>query len=224
MKDYSLNKEQRKMFILKYEIVDENIILHLASGEKYSIPYSEENEKEVLRKMELQVKNVSYEFKEKNDKNFKRSIINIATSVFWIALFGGFLITGFSSNEPVSYYAQWAALGLNNLSLVLNIAGVCSYKKIKNDIEKSEFFFKNAEILNKNIDKSNILINVSKETISKIEETSADRCVFDINSIDSMSLRDLKTIKYNIERRNNFGFQENEQVKKRVLKPGKDNN
>lgn len=45
MRDYSLDTERSKTFILKYEINDNKITVYFASGEEYIIFYSKENEK-----------------------------------------------------------------------------------------------------------------------------------------------------------------------------------
>lgn len=217
MKDYSLNKTERYNFILKYEIDHENIILYLASGEKYPIPYNEENEGAVLKKMKSQVRN-AYRFECEAGNSIKINIGNIILNIVWISIYASFILL----NSPQHLSNVWF-LGINALSLVWSAINIAYFKGIKKDIEKAYFFLENAELLNNNIDKSNVLINVSKKTCSKIQEVPEDRCVFDINSIDSMSLEDLKTIKYNIERRNTFVFQEEEKKgKTRVLKPDRE--
>ena len=73
-------------------------------------------------------------------------------------------------------------------------------------------------LINEEINKSNLLIGVSKKTKSMIAATPIDRCVFDINSIDGMSLKDLKIIKDNIQRCQEFGFIE-DKGRTRILKP-----
>lgn len=45
MKDYSLDFNSQKNFILSYEYRGDTIILHLASEEKFPIPATLENEK-----------------------------------------------------------------------------------------------------------------------------------------------------------------------------------
>ena len=48
MKNYSLNYNEYKMFILNYEIKDDRIIINYADGEKSLIPYTFQNEKKRL--------------------------------------------------------------------------------------------------------------------------------------------------------------------------------
>ena len=49
MKDYSLNYEDSKTFILNYKIEDNQIIVNLACKKECIIPYSLVNEKELLK-------------------------------------------------------------------------------------------------------------------------------------------------------------------------------
>ena len=44
MKDYTFDKISREKFIKNYNIKDDQIIINLASKEKYVIPYTKENE------------------------------------------------------------------------------------------------------------------------------------------------------------------------------------
>ena len=55
MKNYTISNVDAKTFILNYEIKDGQIIINLASKEKYVIPYTEENEKKIIERMEYQV-------------------------------------------------------------------------------------------------------------------------------------------------------------------------
>lgn len=57
MKDYTLNKEDERTFILNYEVKDNKIIVNFASGKKYEVPYTEEDEKIILTLMKEQVNN-----------------------------------------------------------------------------------------------------------------------------------------------------------------------
>ena len=56
MKDYSLNYDDSKKFILSYKIENGKIVAKLASGESYTVPYSEENENKIISRMEEQAR------------------------------------------------------------------------------------------------------------------------------------------------------------------------
>ena len=51
MRDYSLNLEDSKTFVLNYTIKGNQIIVNLAKGENFIIPYTQENQKKLLEIM-----------------------------------------------------------------------------------------------------------------------------------------------------------------------------
>ena len=57
MKDYSLNEEERKNFILNYTKEEETITVNFADGSNYTIPNTENNEDKLEGKMIEQVAN-----------------------------------------------------------------------------------------------------------------------------------------------------------------------
>ena len=57
MKDYSLNEEERKNFILNYTKEEETITVNFADGSNYTIPNTESNENKLEGKMIEQVAN-----------------------------------------------------------------------------------------------------------------------------------------------------------------------
>jgi len=69
MKDYSLNLEDSKTFVLNYTVKDNQITVNLANGENYVIPYTAENEVKLLKRMKTQVLQ-SDEFMSKQEKRF----------------------------------------------------------------------------------------------------------------------------------------------------------
>ena len=48
MKDYLLNCDDSRKNILSYKIKNGEIVAKLASGELYTIPYSDENENKII--------------------------------------------------------------------------------------------------------------------------------------------------------------------------------
>ena len=83
------------------------------------------------------------------------------------------------------------------------------------DIAKLNYFLDNQQKLNDNIGKNeNVLLNVRKKAINQIKsEQSKGKRIFNINNIDNYSLKDLKTLKENIERIASFGFKEEDMSK-----------
>ena len=152
MKDYSLNEEERKNFILNYTKEEETITVNFADGSNYTIPNTENNEDKLEGKMIEQVANS----KERKHKAIRSTGIAIVII---------FLFTAASLNG-----AYW--LGnmpqINEIALGLGIAAVVNIpmfaKIIKNnsllrDIEKNKFFVKNQEVINRGLNNTNVLVN-----------------------------------------------------------------
>ena len=41
MKDYSSSREDSKLFVLNYDVVDDQIIVNVANGRQYTVKYTE---------------------------------------------------------------------------------------------------------------------------------------------------------------------------------------
>lgn len=201
MKDYSLNIDDAKKFILSYKIENGKIIAKLASGESYVIPYSEENETTIISRMENQARQAEPKTLKQNEKIFAISqplvlpiaIINFVQNFEW---FYGLLL-GIIAETAIHYPAK----------AIINAIK-------KRDIKKLNYFLDNKKELNESIEKSeNMKLGISKKAIKEIEsQKNKNKQPFNINNIDNYSLRDLKKLKYNIERVSSFGFNEEEKV------------
>jgi len=216
VKDYSTNSNERRKYILSYTIENGKIIAKLASGNFYIIPYNEDNEQAVISKMEMQAR-----LAENPPLNIYDKVLAILQPLFVPIAIVNFI-----------NYGGWF------WGIALVITGITAIywpvKCIKNlikerDIRKLKYLLDNQQELNDNVEKSeNILLDVSKKAVNKIKiEQNKENKPFGINNIDHYSLKDLRTLKENIEIINSFGFYENnsteseEIVKKRVLSPDK---
>ena len=183
MKDYSLNEEERKNFILNYTKEEETITVNFADGSNYTIPNTESNENKLEGKMIEQVANS----KERKHK---------AISSTGIAIVIIFLFTAASLNG-----AYW--LGnmpqINEIALV-NIpmfAKIIKNNSLLRDIEKNKFFVKNQEVINRGLNNTNVLVN------SNVPEKE----IITINDMDySYKYNELKQIVANTERQETFSF------------------
>ena len=188
MKDYSLNEEERKNFILNYTKEEETITVNFADGSNYTIPNTESNENKLEGKMIVA-----------NSKERKHKAIS-STGIAIVIIF---LFTAASLNG-----AYW--LGnmpqINEIALGLGIAAVVNIpmfaKIIKNnsllrDIEKNKFFVKNQEVINRGLNNTNVLVN------SNVPEKE----IITINDMDySYKYNELKQIVANTERQETFSF------------------
>ena len=197
MKDYSLNYDDSKKFILSYKIENGKIVAKLASGELYTVPYSEENENKIISRMEEQAKYAQLKPLKAIDKilaitqplTLPIAIINFVNNGGW---FYGTILAGVAAGA-ICYPAK----------VIIN-----SIKK--RDIKKLNYFLDNKEELNKSVEKSkNMTLGVSKKAVKEIElQRSENKQPFNINNIDNYSLSDLKALRENIERILTFGFNE----------------
>ena len=197
MKDYSLNYDDSKKFILSYKIENGKIVAKLASGELYTVPYSEENENKIISRMEEQARYAQLKPLKATDKILAIrqplvlpiAIINFVNNGGW---FYGIILAVIAAGA-IGYPAK----------VIINAIK-------KRDIKKLNYFLDNKEELNESVEKSeNMKLGVSKKAVKEIElQRSENKQPFNINNIDNYSLSDLKALRENIERISTFGFNE----------------
>lgn len=162
MKNY-LDKNDDSNFILGYKIVKDKIVVKLKPHKKYTIPYTNENEENLLKIMKDQVnrsKNYLIVLENeisKNAGNTKFDSVGSIISSIIVICSGGNLI----------FLACTGGL-LSNA--IINLKKYRKYKSIFKDIEKNLLYLDNEKLINDNEEKYNI------------------------NSIDKMSLKQLKNI------------------------------
>ena len=177
MKDYTLNKEDKRTFILNYEIKDNKIIVNFASGKKYEVPYTEENEKIILTLMEEQVNN-SEKFERVSKKNLKFFkgwlIFSIANIIFDATI----LLTGSSTAPAVQVICgSWFIL-----SGTLETYALVDIKTKLKDLKKNKLFL-NYEDLFKSKEKTDDDVLTEEEIVSE---------TITLNDIDKMSYNEVK--------------------------------
>jgi hypothetical protein len=219
MKDHSKNKEDARTYILSYEVINNEIILKLASGEKYIVPYSEENEMKVIDKMENQALFCKTPTTV-NDITVFQYFIGLGA--LWLPA-SGVLQTIRFINNPGVYSGIWMVL--HGLGAVFCVANVLHNIYLKKDAKKLCYFIEHRRELNEKIGSSeNMKLGLSKKTIKEIEKAqSTDKQPINVTNIDNYSLKELKILKANVERMTDFGFDEKTpklkdvKVKKREL-------
>lgn len=196
MKDYTLDADKAKLFIKNYEVLEDNIIIHFATGETFTIPYTEANEQKLNTKMESQILEVEeYEKKVKN---------NITAEKFWIivSLLAGItmLAIGYFNNAAIISYIFSSLMG--SFTLISGIKLIHN-KSIIKDIEKNKYYIDNQELINKGIQNTNVLANIPNKTRSIIESEPA----ITINTVDKMSYEGLKKVVTSTEYQETFDFE-----------------
>lgn len=200
MYDYSENKDTQKLFILNYQKQDDKIIIHFADGKIRVIPNTKLNEEKLLKKMEKQFKNID---KLKNDIQIE--IINkLAINILFGSLTLAFLYLLIQNN----YNLLYGSISLINCFVIIRESyQIKNLKKKRKELDKFKYFKENEEMLNTNIKMNeNVLQNTSKKAKDMVNNNN-DEKVFTINSIDKLSLEDLKAIRDNIALEKEFNFE-----------------
>ena len=206
MKDYSMNLEERKKFILGYKIKNGFMKVKYALRFKDNIQYNEENEKIVLGKMKEQVSKVD---EKKFVKNKKGSISFC------------FMVGSFSTIASILLFCMKITPGMEILAnifgyicavggIVLIPNGFIQLSRLQ-DYKKNKRFVEIEEKINSNVRKhENMLVNVSSKTKNMVKSTPEDKTVFNINSFNYVPNRDLEQIMENISRDEYFKYRYDE--------------
>ena len=189
MKDYSLNDEERKSFVLNYSKEEGTITANFADGSSYTVPNTENNENKIEGKMIEQV--VSSKGKEKKLVNSNTANILLICVVTIASIVGVLSIKNIPTIKAIAF-AIGAATTLN-MPMLIKLA---KNNSILKDIQKNRYFVNNQEVINRGITNTNVLANSNTK-----EE------VITINDIDySYSYDELKQIVENTERQEQFDF------------------
>lgn len=192
MKDYSLNFEDFTTFILNYKIENNLIIVKIASGENYVIPYTLKNEKKILEQMKKQVLD-SREFEAKQKEICLKACFGVFLNVC-ILLINVMMILLGDGRLPIG---NVLASVLSVLFIPLEVYIIIDSKEKIKDINKNRMFLSNEKLLNEKVKlNQNILSNMNTKT----KELS-------LNDMDKIKYKELKAILDNIKRDEEFRFE-----------------
>lgn len=170
-------------FILNYTIDNDEITVNVASGNSYTLPYTEENEKHIIKTMEKQsIESINME---------KEILAKYVSNVKLIGLAGASVTLSFAllaSGVIPLVAVGYATVGGTALS-VLGYNNAKKTKKVLEDINKNKLFLANKKIINKNID------NI-KNNVDSLDER-AKYLVENIEKEQQLNINDIKEIDYN---------------------------
>lgn len=197
MKDYSIDKNNSKHFILNYIIIGNTIIVYYANDDVDAFDYSIEKEKEILERMKYQVI---------SSKNFYMGL-NTKLEIF-LKLF---------INEILLFIMFIIGCMNINFTLIPNIIGtillpismiITGYKlnkcnKIRNDFKKHMLFINNEDYLN-NIIRNNIesTKGLEEKLRRKLNNNESNNYKFTINTIDGMEYKELREVYRYVDNKN----------------------
>lgn len=135
MLDYTKYLKDAYRFILNYEIIDNNIIVHYANDEDYVVPYSEDIEKILLVFMKNQILSVEEKFLEVSERyrEYDDSLIKL--------LCGGSLVYSFAEQQFLAFLSSLGFLGI----LAFRKKSYNKTQVLLEDYEKNKFFVDNEE-------------------------------------------------------------------------------
>jgi len=190
MKDYTLNFNELKMFILNYEIKNDEIIINYADELKSIIPYSLENEEKILKKMKEQVINAvasKNKIKSKINTSYNLSILYLLLIVFNLLILNEGISESISLSVILTIYSSIMAI-VNITSLITN-----SIKK--KDIDKHFEFLNHEDNINQYIkENKDILVNVNNKTKEILKPIIKEKHKVNLNDIDKVDYNDLTKI------------------------------
>lgn len=190
MKDYSLNEEERKSFVLNYTKDEDTLTVNYADGSSFTIPNTDNNENKLEGKMVDQVTN------SKRKKSELES--SIVITIFLIFCLTTLSVNGASWLLNMSSIKEMAiGLGIAVVVDIPMLAKIIKNSSILKDIKKNSYFVENQEVINRGLNNANVLVN------SNVQEKE----IITINDIDnSYKYDELKHIVANTERQESFCF------------------
>lgn len=194
MKDYSEHTKEKKTFILNYKIKKNMIIVKYADGTIEKIPYHQGNEELILDKMKKQFQNIDEnKFVEIKRRNI---IFDYIVSLLSIVGVTSFSVVSFGISTP----AIIISLGAMSIGIFYLVNGIQQHRTVI-DYKKNKKFFEIEKELNANVKKhDNMLVNTCQRTRRIVKKSSEGKNIFNINSVDKVSLGDLNAIMDNIYR------------------------
>lgn len=207
MKDYTLHKADQNKFILRYYRAEDRIIVEYADGTTWKYEDTEENEATIQEKMKDQVA--------KDSKAKGQSCVNgrNLSVVLTGATVVGLGVLGYVNPEIPLYLTG----GLAGLTATIGAVKIAKNQSIISDINKHRYFHKNADKLNQTAIANAVLLTGTSRKMKKlVASTEEGQMPFDYNSIEKLSLKDLKTIMANLEKDEYFGLSYKEEDKQPI--------
>ena len=198
MKDYSLNKEERKSFVLNYyKLSESSISVNFADGKIYFIPNTESNENKLESKMIEQASNCDGKISKLHRSNAINALL-ILTVIILISV--GIFSSNINGATIVSKLIMTLfASSIVNIPMFTNII---INNNLLRDIKKNKFFVEHQEVINRGLNNTNVLANSDV----KVKQTDDSKTIT-INDIDyNYSFNDLKTIVDNANKEEYFEF------------------
>ena len=202
MNDYSLDKYEKKDFILNFEEDGDTLNVNLANGEDYPVPNTKENRDKLLRAMEKQV-NDSWHYENKKNKEKKKA----KNWIIYDSIFLAFnLINSFFNPVALTF----VGVGCFAVALIGNIFSYRYAKECLKELDKNQIFLRNKKQINE-------FLARGKEEEKTLNPVSKNEDTLTINDVHSMSYEDVTKIINDITRDEKFGIDRPKVLTKRYI-------
>ena len=190
MFDYSLDKYEKKDFILNFEEDGDIIKVNLANGEDYTVPNTKENRDKLLSTMEYQVENSwAYESKKKKERKNARN---------WMIYDGAFLALNLVIIFLNPSVLTTVAICCFAIAIVGNALSYHFIGEALKELDKNQIFLRNKKQINEYLNRG----NENEKTLNPVQKED----VLNINDVHSMSYGEVKKIIDDYNRDEKFGI------------------
>lgn len=223
MNYYKITNIPKNKYILSYDIKKDIIIIKLANNENYVVRNTTNNENKILERMNKQVSSIMNNPVNTNLLNnvviYGSGLISLSALLYKLIDTIITLISGSFSTLSL------LIVTLMSLSSLVVFTTMKRYYNEQQDLKKIKLYCEAKQLLNTSIKDSskNVFNRVSFKASKQIKNRHMEEEPFTINSINKMSLKDLQTLKENMEREQEFGLEERPIVYKTKLKRKKFN-
>ncbi len=178
MKDYSLNDNDRKNFILNYKIVGQKIKINYADSTSEFVTYTKKKEEEILETMKMQISR-SKLYKKQAEERYIKAKKCIVFCLSLLLLTNAILLKEYTPLLKLANYIKYFDLILLSTSLV----SVGYFKVVSKDLKKNKLYLEKEEkILN--------LLNNQK----KLNDKQKEKIDINVNTIDKVSYHGVKKL------------------------------
>ena len=184
MLDYSLNNDEKQEFILYYTRKGNKLLVHYANGVTKEIFHTFNNEYEILKKMEDQVKEYDAFFMQYYENMDKNSIF-ISSSVLPVCSVSSICIY----DEKILSIPIYTLITIGAIGLIKKGMDYNKIKKIQKDYEKHKIYIDNKKLISTYMMKDLRPLNGYPSNIIKEAQSNIDN---EVNTITVNTVRLLK--------------------------------
>ena len=143
MKDYILSLDKNENYILKYEIKNDNIVIYFSKERKKIIPYTIENEKELLKIIKQQVI-----YSKVSEEKIKQNLVNLKLLALVFLLLSIATITTIALNNIGIIWPHLLLLSISSSISGIYISKIKKSKMMLDNIHKNKLFSEKVELNN----------------------------------------------------------------------------